>query len=500
MEEKLNQLKSLLAEIMDLKRVANLLDWDQQTCMPPGGAKERGEQLGTIHRLVHIKLTSDEMGKVLSELKPMVAGLDPDSDEARLVKVTTREYEKRTRVPAELIGELSELSAVAHQAWEQARAEDNFPKFQPYLEKIVELRQRYAACFAPYEHVYDPLLAEFEPGMKTSEVQEIFSALRPQQVALIKEITSRPQVDDSALHQDFDGKRQWDFGVEVITKFGYDWQRGRQDKATHPFTTNFGIGDVRITTRILPDYAGSALFSTMHESGHGMYEQGIAPAYGRTLLGETFSLALHESQSRMWENLVGRSKPFWQHFYPRLQEYFPSQLGNVSLDTFYKGINKVEPSLIRVEADEATYNLHIMLRLELEIALISGELEVKDLPEAWNSRMQDYLGRTPPDNATGVLQDVHWAHGYIGYFSTYALGNLISTQLWECIHADIPDLENQIREGKFDQLLGWVREKIHRHGSKYDVQELVKQVTGSKIDFSPYIRYLTDKYSNIYGF
>jgi carboxypeptidase Taq len=399
-----------------------------------------------------------------------------------------------------LISEVSELTTIAHQAWEQARAEDDFPRFQPYLEKMVDLRRSYAECFAPYEHVYDPLLAEFEPGMKTVEVQEIFTALRPKQVELIKQITSCPQVDDSALHQDFDGQKQWDFGVEVVTKFGYDWQRGRQDKATHPFTSNFGIGDVRITTRILPDYVASALFSTMHEAGHGMYEQGISPQYGRSLLGETYSLAIHESQSRMWENLVGRSMPFWRYFYPRLQEYFPTQLGNVSLDAFYKGINKVEPSLIRVEADEATYNLHIMLRLELEIALVSGELEVKDLPEAWNSRMQDYLGVTPPDNANGVLQDVHWAHGYIGYFSTYALGNLVSAQLWECINADIPDLEDQILRGKFDQLLGWVREKVHRYGSKYEAQELVKKVTGSKIDATPYLRYLTKKYSQIYGF
>lgn len=500
MNEKLNQLKSLLTEIIDLFRVANLLSWDQQTYMPPGGAKERGEQMGTIRRLAHIKLTSDEIGKLLDELKPMVASLDPNSDAVRLVKVTAREYEKRIKVPPELVGELSELAAVAHQAWEQARAENNFPKFQPYLEKMVDLRRRYAACFAPYEHVYDPLLAEYEPGMKTAEVQQIFNTLRPQQVALIKEIASRPQVDDSALHQHFDPQKQWDFGVEVITKFGYDWQRGRLDKAAHPFTSNFGIGDVRITTRIMPDYVGSALFSTMHEAGHGMYEQGIDLSLGRTLLGETFSLALHESQSRMWENLVGRSKPFWQHFYPRLQEYFPAQLGNVSLETFYKGINKVEPSFIRVEADEATYNLHIMLRLELEIALISGELEVKDLPEAWNSRMHDYLGVTPPDNASGVLQDVHWAHGYIGYFSTYALGNLVSAQLWERINADIPDLPDQIPQGKFDHLLSWGREKIHRHGCKYDAQELVKQVTGSTIDPAAYIRYLTNKYSEIYSF
>jgi carboxypeptidase Taq len=499
MEDKLNQLKNILAEYLDLTRVASLLTWDLQTFMPVGGAKERGEQLGTVRRLAHLRLTSTETGKLLEELKPLVTQLDPDSDDARLVKVVGREYERRIRVPVELVSNLAETTMVAHHAWEEARAENDFSKFQPHLEKIVDLRRHYAACFAPYEHIYDPLLDIYEPGMKTTEVKSIFAILRPQQVALVKAITQCPQVDDAALHQSFDAQKQWDFGVEVITKFGYDWKCGRQDKAAHPFTNALGLGDVRITTRIIPKYVGSALFSTMHESGHATYDQGIDPAFGRTILGETFSHALHESQSRMWENLVGRSKPFWHHFYPRLQEYFSAQLGNVSLDTFYKGINKVETSLIRVEADEATYNLHVMLRLDLEIDLVEGKLEVKDLPEAWNARMKEYLGVVPPDNSRGVLQDVHWAHGDIGYFATYALGNLVSAQLWERINKDIPNLQDQIRGGKFEALLGWVREKIHRHGSKFEVQELVQRVTGSKIDPAPYMRYLTKKYSEIYG-
>jgi carboxypeptidase Taq len=285
----------------------------------------------------------------------------------------------------------------------------------------------------------------------------------------------------------------------VVTKFGYDWNRGRQDRTAHPFTTAFGLDDVRITTRFMPDYLSSALFSTMHESGHAMYDQGISPHFSRTVLARIYSLAVHESQSRMWENLVGRSRPFWQYFYPRLQEFFPTQLGNVPLENFYKGINKVERSFIRVESDEATYNLHIMLRLELEIALISGELEVKDLPEAWNTRMREYLDITPPNNSVGVLQDVHWAHGYFGYFSTYALGNLISAQLWECIHHDIPTLDDQIRRGDFSQLLAWLREKVHRHGSKFEGQEMVRQITGTGIDPAPYIRYLKAKYRDIYG-
>jgi carboxypeptidase Taq len=330
-------------------------------------------------------------------------------------------------------------------------------------------------------------------------VQEIFSGLRLEQVALLKEIASRPQIDDSFIFLEYDEQKQWDFGVEVITRFGYDWNRGRQDRSAHPFTTNFGADDVRITTRVHKDNLASAAFSSMHEAGHAMYEQGVDPALARTVLCSGASLALHESQSRLWENLVGRSLPFWERFYPRLQQRFPVQLGRIDLWTFYKGINKVEPSLVRVESDEATYNLHIMLRLELEIALMEGTLLVKDLPETWNARMQEYLGVTPPNDAKGVLQDIHWSGGMIGYFSTYALGNLVSVQLWEKILQDIPDVEEQIRAGEFAALLGWLREKLHRHGAKYEPQVLVQRITGSKIDPAPYLRYLRRKYGAIYG-
>ena len=336
--------------------------------------------------------------------------------------------------------------------------------------------------------------------MKTSDVRSIFNALRPEQVALLKTIKNSHQVENDFLYQPYDIQKQWDFGVEVVTKYGYDWKRGRQDKSAHPFTTSFSINDVRITTRFLPDYIGSALFSTMHEGGHALYEQGVSQVYERTPLTSGASLAIHESQSRMFENLMGRSQSFWSHFYPRLQEFFPAQLSSIDLDTFYKGINKVEPSLIRVEADEATYNLHVMLRLEIEIALLEGKLEVKDLPEAWNSRMEDYLGVTPPNDAQGVLQDVHWSSGLFGYFSTYALGNLISAQLWEVMEKEMPMMYEQMSRGEFADILDWVRTHIHVHGRKYDPGELVQQVTGSKIDASAYMRYLTAKYSQIYGF
>uniref|UniRef100_A0A7C4L0D6 Metal-dependent carboxypeptidase n=1 Tax=Bellilinea caldifistulae TaxID=360411 RepID=A0A7C4L0D6_9CHLR len=500
MQEKLNLLKEKMATIWDLSMIGALMGWDQQTYMPPKGAEERGEQMATLSRLVHEMATSDEVGKLLDELVPYAQTLDPDSDDARLIKLAKREYDKQTRVPAEKVAEYARVTTMAQGAWVQARSESNFALFQPHLEKIVELRREYASYFAPYDHVYDPLLDDFEPGLKTAEVQEIFARLRPQQVELIQAIATRPQVDDSFLHLKYDDQKQWNFGVEVATRFGYDWQAGRQDRSAHPFTTSFGIRDVRITTRVIEDQLPSALFGTMHETGHALYQQGIDWKYRRSALGGAASLAVHESQSRMWENLVGRSRAFWRFFYPRLQEYFPQQLGNVSMEAFYKAINKVEPSFIRVEADEATYNLHIMLRLELEIALMEGSLEVKHLPEAWNTRMKEYLGITPPNDRLGVLQDIHWSGGMIGYFPTYALGNLISVQLWEKILQDIPNLEEQIERGEFSALLGWLREKIHRHGSKYEPQELVEKVTGSKIDPQPYIRYLNTKYRDIYGF
>jgi carboxypeptidase Taq len=499
MKEKYNQLKDLLAEVIDLNYAGALLGWDQQTYMPENAAEDRGDILSTLARISHMKATSPEVGQLLDDLQDWAKELDADSDEARLIKVSKREYDRAVKVPTSWVSEFAQITTVAQSAWEKAKTSDDFSVFQPHLERIVELRRQYADFFAPYDHVYDPLLDDFEPGMKTADVKEIFNKLRPQQVELIQAIKDRPQVDDSFITQNFPEKGQWDFGVEVVSDFGYDWKRGRQDKALHPFTTTFGMDDVRITTRIDPELGGSALFSTMHEAGHGMYEQGFNRALRRTPLAMANSLAIHESQSRLWENLVGRSLPFWEHYYPRMKEIFPDLLGNIDLETFYKGINKVEPSLIRVEADEATYNLHVMLRLELEIALMEGKLEVKDLPEAWNAKMEEYLGLTPPNNAKGVLQDVHWSGGMIGYFSTYALGNLVSVQLWECIQRDIPNLDDQIREGQFGELLGWLRDKVHRHGAKFEPQELVQSITGSKIDPQPYVNYLNKKYSEIYN-
>ncbi len=499
MEEKLQKLKTLLGEVADLNNVSGLLGWDQQVYMPAGAAELRGQQLATIGTISHEKFTSPVIGGLLDDLKKWADGLDHDSDEYRLIKVSAHDYDKATLVPSDFIAEFAQVTAVAQQAWAEARAKSEFSLFRPHLEKIVNLNHRYISFFPAAEHAYDTLLDNFEPGIKTSAVKAIFEALRPQQVELIQAIAERPQVDDAFLRLDYDEQGQWNFGVEIATAFGFDWNRGRQDKSTHPFSQSMGVTDVRITTRFEKGLGASAFFSTAHETGHALYEQGVSENWSRTMLEGGASLAIHESQSRMWENIVGRSLPFWEHFYPRFQQLFPAQVGNVSLETFYKGINKVERSLIRVEADEATYNLHVMLRLELEIAMIEGKIAVKDLPEAWNARMKDYLGIVPPNDAQGVLQDIHWSGGMFGYFSTYALGNLISAQLLEKFKTATPDFDDQMRRGDFSSLLSWLRVKIHQHGRKYEPQELVQRVTGSPIDPAPYMRYLKTKYSEIYG-
>ena len=499
MSEKLERLKSILGEVSDIGHAASLLGWDQQVNIPPKGHEARGQQLATLSKIAHERSTTDEVGKLIDDLKKEFEGADLASDEAAIIRLASRNYDKATRVPAEFIVEREVAASKAFEVWGEARAKSDFSMFQPHLEKVVELAKKYVSFFPPADHPYDTLLDDYEPGMKTSEVKAIFEGLRPRQVELIKAISSAKQVDADFLFTEYEEKKMMDFGVDVATKYGYDWSRGRQDIALHPFESSFSVNDVRITTRYEEDNPPATVFTIMHEAGHAMYEQGVNPAYERTPLEGGTSLAIHESQSRMWENLVGRSLPFWEHFYPSFQKTFPGQLEGVDVKAFYKAINKVEPSLIRVNADEATYNLHIMLRLELEIAMIEGSVAIKDLPELWNTKMEEYLGITPPNDAKGVLQDVHWSSGLLGYFSTYALGNLVSAQFWEKINEDISDLDDQIRSGNFSELLGWLRTNIHQYGHKYDPQDLVEKVTGSRITPEPYVRYLTKKFGEIYN-
>jgi carboxypeptidase Taq len=496
MQEKLNELKSILAEVSDLYRAGAVLGWDQQTYMPRAGAESRGQQLGTLGKIAHEKFTDEKVGKLLDELKD---AFDPESDEFALIRVTRRNYDKGTRVPSAFVAEQAEVTAAAHEAWVEARSKSKYSIFESHLAKVMDLTRRYIDFFPKADHPYDTLLDDYEPGMKTAEVKEIFAELRKKQVRLLQAISEVKQVDDSFLHLKFTEAKQRAFLEKVITAFGFNPERNRLDKSPHPFCTSFSINDVRITTRFNEKFLNPALFGSMHETGHALYDGGINPSFDRTPLADGASLGVHESQSRLWENIVGRSEMFWEHFFPDLQKTFPSQLGEVKLRDFYKAVNKVEPSLIRVEADEATYNMHIMLRLEIEIAMIENAVALKDLPELWNTKMKEYLGILPPDDAQGVLQDIHWSFGGLGYFSTYALGNLISAQLWEKINSEITDLSTQIREGRFEALLGWLRAHIHIHGRKYDPQDLLLKVTGSKLTPAPYLRYLETKFKDVYG-
>ncbi len=501
-------LLQVAAPLFDLCSTIDLLEWDQQTYMPPGGAQGRAQQIATLSRMAHELFTSDRFAAALAQAESEVASLDPDSDEVRVVKRMRRDLNKSSRIPADWVEESETAFRISFNAWVEARKASDFNAFRPHLEKMLELKLAYVGFFEPYDSPYDPLLDNYEPGMKSSAVKGIFEQLRAVQVPLVEAIQQRSDaVDDSFLHQPYDDQKQWDFGLQVVRDVGYDFQRGRQDKAPHPFSISFNRNDVRITNRINSNFFGPTLFGSMHEAGHGMYSQGIAPSLDRipALSGSTLeashhaSLGVHESQSRMIENLVGRSRAFWTAYYPKLQTLFPSQLSEVDSEAFYKAINRVEPSLIRVEADEATYNLHVMLRFEIESGLMEGQLEVGDLPEVWNGKMQEYFGLTPPNDADGVLQDVHWADGYVGYFPTYTLGNIIASQLWAQLVSEVPDLEQQIASGKFETLVAWLRENIHQHGGKYEPMELLQRITGGGLDAQPYLDYLTSKYGEIYG-
>ena len=502
MQEKLNELKTRLWEVNDLHGAAALLYWDQATYMPPGGAEARGRQLAALSQLAQERFTDPAVGRLLDELQPYEASLPYESDEASLVRVTRRQYQRATRLPAAFVAEASQHAARSYQAWTTARPANDFAAMQPLLEKTLELSRRAAGYYGwPADgHVADALIEEADYGMTVATLRPLFAALREQLTPLVEAIQRQPAPDDSFLHRHYPEQQQWDFGVRVVERFGYDFQRGRQDKTHHPFMIKFGPGDVRITTRFHENDLGDGLFSTMHESGHAMYEQGIDPALDGTPLGGGASAGVHESQSRLWENLVGRSRPFWSHTYPQLQAVFPQQLGDISLDSFYRAINKVQPGLTRVEADEVTYNLHVIIRFELELALLEGSLAVQDLPEAWRAAYRAALGVTVPDDRQGVLQDMHWYYSQIGGgFQGYTLGNIMSAAFWQAANAAHPEIAGQIAQGRFDTLLGWLRAHIHRHGSKFTAAELVQQITGAPLSIAPYIGYLQAKYGELYG-
>ena len=489
------ELKRRLAEIADLRRAEKVLSWDLAVWMPPSGSDARAAQLSALESVTHERFVDDRIGELLDELQPYAESLPYDSDDASLLRVTRRDWEKARRVPAALMSELAENGAAAYEVWVKAREASDFDAFRPWLERSLELRRRYVECFAPYEDPYDVLLDDYEPGMRASEVRAIFDTLEPELVALVREHAT--DEEDPFMRGPFPVQAQHELSLELIHGFGFANGDFRLDRTVHPFMTYSGLRDIRITTRYSERDLHS-LFTAMHECGHGLYQYGVAASLDRTPLetppGKTdFSMALHESQSRLWENVVGRSIPFWRWFYPRLKMTFPDLLGDVPLDAFHRAINRVRRTLIRVDADETTYGLHIILRFQLEQDLISGRLAVADLPDAWNSRVADLLGLDVPNDASGVLQDVHWSDASFGYFPTYQLGNVLSVQIWEKARESLPDVEEQMERGDFSALREWLRENLYSLGRKYTPAETVERLVGGPIDPEPYLQYLRGK-------
>lgn len=494
----LQALKERLLEVYDLYGASAVLGWDQSTYMPPGGAPYRARQMALLGRLSHEKFTDPAVGRLLDDLRSVEESQPYDSDEASLIRVTRRRYERATKVSSSWVAEMAEYSGLMYQAWTQARPANDFKTMAPMLEKMLDLSRRYSAFF-PHDHIADPHIEDADFGMKAADVRVVFAQLREALVPIVRAITAQPAADGSCLNQFFPAEQQLAFGLKIAQDFGYDLQRGRLDLTIHPYATKFAIGDVRITTRVQEHDLGDALFSTLHEAGHAMYEQGVHHAYDGTPLDGGTSAGVHESQSRLWENVVGRSRPFWEHYYPHLQAAFPSQFDGVALETFYRAINKVKPSLIRVDADEVTYNLHVMIRFDLGLQLLEGTLAVRDLPEAWHARYQSDLGVHAPSDVDGVLQDVHWYSAPIGgSFQGYTLGNIMSLQFYSAALKAHPQIQAEVGQGQFATLHGWMRDNIYQYGSKYTAPEVLERATGSPLDIQPYIAYLKEKYGALY--
>jgi len=498
MDPKLTELKQRLQEIYDLDRALSLLSWDQSTYMPSGGAEARGRQMALLARLSQERASDPALGRLLDGLQKSTEGLPYDSDDASLVRVARRDFERNLKVPPEFMARLFEHQAAAYQAWSEARPANDFARVRPLLERTLALSRELANFFTGYEHIADPLIDFSDYGMKAASVREVFARLRAGLVPLVQAITAQPPADDACLKGTFPAEGQMAICRSIVKRLGYDYGRGRDDLAPHPFTTNFSIGDVRITTRIQERDLTDCLFSMIHEAGHAMYEQGVNPAYEGTPLASGTSSGVHESQSRLWENVVGRSRGFWEFFYPELQRTFPG-LESVPLETFYRAINKVQPSLIRTDADEVTYNLHVLLRFDFELQLLEGRLAVADLPEAWRARYRADLGVAPKDDKDGVLQDMHWFAGIVGgAFQGYTLGNILGAQFYAAALQAHPEIPDQIRTGQFATLHGWLKDNLYTHGRKYTAAELVRRVTGTDLDIGPYLSALRAKYAELY--
>ncbi|HEY8031802.1 MAG TPA: carboxypeptidase M32 [Methylocella sp.] len=498
-ETKFAELKRRLLEINDLAAAGAVLGWDQSTYMPEGGAPARARQGATLSRLAHEKSVDPDLGKLLDALAPYAAGLPYDCDEASLIRISRRDFEKAIKLPSAYVARASAFASSSYDAWTRARPANDFATMLPFLEQAVDLSREYAGFFAPYKHVADPLIDAAEEGMTTATIRSLFAELRCELIPIVRAISDQPIPSDDCLRGSFSEQKQLDFSLSVVKQFGYDTRRGRLDKTHHPFCTKFSLGDVRITTRVDEKHFGDALFSTMHEAGHALYEQGVAASLEGTPLGTGTSAGVHESQSRLWENVAGRGRPFWEHYYPVLRDRFPDHFRRTGFETFYRAINKVERSLIRTDADEVTYNLHIMMRFDLELELLEGKLRVKDLPEAWRARMQADLGVAPGDDRDGCLQDVHWYGGTVGGgFQSYTIGNILSAQFYAAAVKAHPDIPLEIAKGEFTSLHGWLREHLYRHGRKLQPDELVVRAAGGPMSTAPYLNYLRAKYGELY--
>ena len=483
------------AELADLTSAEALLGWDQETKMPKKGVEGRSRVSATLAGLSHDKMTDPRLREDLEALSGNGGGLDPDA--RALVKEFLRLADRAARVPGDLVREMAELESVAAARWAEAREAKDFDRFAPFLERVVALKRRQAEALGYEDEPYDALLENFEPGVLTLDAARTLNALRDFLVPVVRRIVDQEGPDASLLAGPYDAALQDLFGREVIAAMGFDMEAGRLDLSAHPFTSGIHLGDVRLTTRYKDDLS-VGLFGTIHEAGHGLYEQNLPADHRRDPLGQATSLGLHESQSRLWENMVGRGRPFWTHFYGRLRALFPDRLGNVPLEAFYRAVNVVRPSFVRIEADEVTYNLHIIVRFELERAILSGDVEARDLPEAWNAKVREYLGIVPPTPDLGVLQDIHWSMGLVGYFPTYTLGNLYGAQLFEAALRDVPDLEDRIARGDLLTLRDWLVENVHRWGRRHRAVEVVERVSGKPFTIDAFSSYVKRKYGEIY--
>ena len=499
-QAKWDELKARWREVYDLTGVAALLHWDQATYMPPAGGTARARQSALIERLAHERRTDPAIGRLLDDLESWFDSLPAESVEAAHYRRMRKVYERATRIPGSFVARFTEHVANTYMVWTEARPANDFERLRPHLEKTLDLSRQMAEFFPGYAHIADPLIDMADEGMTVAVIHPLFETLRQRLASWVDVIATCPQVDVSFLRRHYPKAQQLAFGERIAAAFGYDFTRGRQDETHHPFMTKFAHDDVRITTRVDEHDLANALFSTLHETGHALYEMGIDAAYDATVLDAGTSLGVHESQSRLWENLVGRSRRFWQYYYPALRATFPEQLADIDLETFYRAINRVEPSLIRTEADEVTYNLHVIIRFDLELELLEGKLSVAELPEAWRARYEENLGVRPPDDRDGVMQDVHWFAGPIGgSFQSYALGNIMAAQFYAAALDAHPEIEDEIGRGCFTTLHNWLRQNIYRHGARYTADELLRRVTGQPLTLEPYLTYLSRKYSELYG-